>query len=91
MFTYSAFEYKQLIYTYLQLLVGTRKCHVISDLKYFPDIVDWEGIKCLICIESKRILHNKTSIEKRYYISSLAPDAKALENIGLLKMNYIGC
>lgn len=57
-----------------------RKCHVISDLKYFPDIEDWKGIKCLICIESQRILHNKTSIEKRYYISSLAPDAKALAN-----------
>ena len=57
-----------------------RKCYVISDLKYFPDVEDWKGIKCLICIESQRTLHNKTSIERRYYISSLPPDAKALAN-----------
>lgn len=55
-----------------------RTCYVISDLKYFPDVEDWKGIKCLICIEAQRTLHGKTSIEKRYYISSLAPNAKAL-------------
>ena len=29
-------------------------------------------------MEAKRTLHEKTSIEKRYYVSSLAPNAKAL-------------
>ena len=60
--------------------VETRKCYVISDLTYFPDVADWKGIKSLICIESQRTLHNKTSIQKRYYISSLAPNATALAN-----------
>jgi len=47
-------------------------------LQYFPEVKDWKGIQSLICIESQRTLHAKTSIEKRYYVSSLAPNAKAL-------------
>ena len=48
--------------------IEKRKCQVISDLTYFPDVADWKGIQSLICIESQRTLHHKTSIEKRYYI-----------------------
>ena len=55
-----------------------RKCQIISDLTYFPDVQDWKGIQSLICIESQRTLHHKTSIEKRYYVSSLAPNAEGL-------------
>lgn len=31
-----------------------RKCYVISDLKYFLDVEEWKGIKCIISIESQR-------------------------------------
>jgi len=58
--------------------VEKRKCQVISDLQYFPEVKDWKGIQSLICVESQRTLHGKTSVEKRYYVSSLAPNAKAL-------------
>lgn len=55
-----------------------RTCQIISDLKFFPDVKDWKGIQSLICVESQRTLHGKTSIEKRYYVSSLKPNAKIL-------------
>ncbi len=55
-----------------------RKCQIISDLNFFPDVEDWKGIQSLICVESQRTLNGKTSIEKRYYVSSLKPNAKVL-------------
>jgi len=55
-----------------------RKCQIISDLRFFPDVKEWEGIQSLICVESQRTLNGKTSIEKRYYVSSLKPNAQIL-------------
>jgi len=55
-----------------------RTCHVISDLTFFPDVADWKGIQCLVCISSERTLNGKTTIAKRYYVTSLVPNAKAL-------------
>ncbi len=58
--------------------IEKRTCQIISDLNFFPDVADWKGIQCLICITSQRTLNSKTSIEKRYYITSLSPNAKTL-------------
>ena len=55
-----------------------RTCRIISDLKYLPDVEAWKNLKSLICIDSIRKINNKMSMEKRYYISSLAPNAKML-------------
>ena len=58
-----------------------RTCRVISDLKYLPDVQKWKNLKSIICVESIRTIHNKpnkTSIEKRYYLSSLEPNAQIL-------------
>lgn len=60
--------------------IEKRTCQVISDLTAFPDVNEWEGIQSLICITSQRTIHQKTSIEKRYYVSSLPPNAEALAN-----------
>ena len=58
--------------------VEKRTCRVISDLSYFPDANEWKALKSLICVESQRTVNGKTSTEKRYYISSLLPNAKVL-------------
>ena len=58
--------------------IEKRKCQIISDLRFFPDVKDWKGIKSLICVTSQRTLNGKTSHEKRYYVSSLKPDAEIL-------------
>ena len=55
-----------------------RTCQVISDLSYFPDLDEWKEVQSLVCITSQRKLNGKTSTEKRYYITSLAPNATAL-------------
>lgn len=55
-----------------------RTCQIITDLNLFPDVADWKGLQTLICIESQRTYNKKISNEKRYYVSSLKPDAKAL-------------
>jgi len=58
--------------------IEKRRCQVISDLRFFPDVKDWKGIKSLICVESQRTLNGKVSHEKRYYVSSLKPNAEIL-------------
>lgn len=58
--------------------IEKRECQIISDLRFFPDVKDWEGIQSLICVKSQRTLNGKTSNEKRYYVSSLKPNAEVL-------------
>lgn len=58
-----------------------RTCQVISDLTHFPDAKDWKNLQTLICITAERTCSykkGKTSIEKRYYLTSLSPQAEAL-------------
>jgi predicted transposase YbfD/YdcC len=58
--------------------IEKRICSIITDLKYFPDAANWKGIKTLIHVRSERTINSKTTIEDRYYISSLRADARAL-------------
>jgi len=60
--------------------VEKRKCHVVSDLKFFDVKDEWKNLRTVIKIESERYIKNtgKTSTETRYYISSLRPDAKKI-------------
>lgn len=55
-----------------------RSCSIISALRFFPDTEEWEGLKSIICVDAQRTINNKTSKEKRFYLSSLAPNAEAL-------------
>lgn len=57
-----------------------RICHVVSDLKFFDVKDDWKGLKTIIKIESECYIKStgKVSNETRYYISSLKPDAKKI-------------
>lgn len=58
--------------------IEKRKCLVLDDLKWIEKKHEWENIQTLIKIESSRTIDNKTTIENRYYISSLKADAKKL-------------
>lgn len=60
------------------LRTDTRTCSIITDLKYFPDAQAWENLKTLVSIKSQRTLNGLTTIEERFYISSLRYDAAAL-------------
>jgi predicted transposase YbfD/YdcC len=54
--------------------IETRKCIVINDVKNIQNSKDWEDIKTIIKVESKREFKNserKTEIGSRYYILSI--------------------
>ncbi len=55
-----------------------RKYWTISDLSTLErqTVAAWRDLQALTCVESTRISKGKTTIQKRYYISSLACDAK---------------
>ena len=60
--------------------IETRKCDVISDLRFLDGKEDWKSLTSIVRIESLREI-KKTGVvskEYRYYISSLAPDAERI-------------
>ena len=52
-----------------------RRCHVFDQLQCLPQPERWPGLRTFVMLESERTVGNQTSLERRYYISSLAPDA----------------
>lgn len=59
--------------------IERRKCTVISATNFPTFKLKWEGLESVIMIESTRTINDKTSLEKRYYISSHLPNAEILE------------
>jgi len=60
--------------------IEVRTCEVIDDLIFLDDKEQWKDLKTIVRIKSERTLkkENKTSINYRYYISSLPKDAKLI-------------
>lgn len=55
------------------------RCYTILPLMYLPQFkLKWRGLKSIAMVESKREIKGNMSIEKRYYISSLKPDAEVI-------------
>jgi predicted transposase YbfD/YdcC len=63
--------------------IEIRTCYATEDLTLIRNISDWTSIKSLVKIESQRTdkQSGKTSIENRYYISSLPANASNLNDI----------
>jgi predicted transposase YbfD/YdcC len=57
--------------------IDTRRCVALA-CDDWDGIDAWAGMKSVVMIETVRQTDNGVSSEKRYYISSLAPDAKNL-------------
>lgn len=58
--------------------IECRKCWATSELKELSSIGKWAGLKSAILIQSERTIKGKTTIEQRYYISSLEANAEKL-------------
>lgn len=61
--------------------IEVRQCWSTSHPEYMESIRNrhnWKGLKSIIMIESERIVDGKSSVEIRYFISSLASDARRL-------------
>jgi len=55
-----------------------RRCWVSYDLVNIPNADKWKKLNALVMVESERTLNEETSIEHRYYISSLQQGANIL-------------
>jgi predicted transposase YbfD/YdcC len=58
--------------------IEERRCFVTEDPAWFTEHGRWEGLRSFIMVEAKReVSGGATSIERRYFISSLAAEATA--------------
>jgi predicted transposase YbfD/YdcC len=78
-------KFKQTTYTTEETIDGNhgrvevRRYYATSDCEWLRGKADWEGLKSIAMVESERtVLGEETSLERRYYISSLEADAKQL-------------
>lgn len=56
--------------------IEKRECYVTSDIKWLADKKAWKGLQSIVMVKSTRTIDEQTSIESRYYLSSLKPDAE---------------
>lgn len=56
----------------------TRRCYAFDQLACLDKPEQWADLKSFAVIESERCLNGKTSIEQRFYLSSLPPQAQRL-------------
>ena len=61
--------------------IEEREVWMTSNLEWLEGSDDWEGLQSLICIRSTRHEKGKTTIEKRYYISSLRTTAQRIGEV----------
>jgi len=50
--------------------IETRRCWVTPEVDWFEDRPQWKGLKCFAAVECERTVGDKTSCERRYFISS---------------------
>ena len=60
--------------------IEQRTCYVTDQIDWLIDKDKWSGLKSIAMVESKRSIKNKTTTEKRYYITSKNPDPEYLNN-----------
>jgi len=58
--------------------IEVRRVFVSDDLDWLADKPAWKRLRSVVMIESERTVGDKTSFERRYYLSSLAADAALL-------------
>lgn len=78
-------KFRQTTYTSYETTDGehgrleVRHYYATNDIEWLSQKANWKGLQTIAMVESERtILGEETSRERRYYISSLAADAKQL-------------
>jgi len=62
--------------------VETRRCWCTSDTSWFQESPKWKGLSSFAMLESERSVDTETSVERRYFISSLdGKDAQAFARV----------
>ena len=58
--------------------IETRRCQVTADIDWLAQKEAWAGLQSIVMVEAEReMIGQPPSSEKRYFLSSLAPDATA--------------
>ena len=60
--------------------IETRRYWSVSNIGWIAEQNEWKGFKSIWAVESERLIGDKKTVEKRYYISSLKSDAKQYGN-----------
>jgi len=68
--------------------VEIRNVWYSENVKWIQELKEWPGLSSLITVELQRIIDNRTSSERRYFISSLS-DTNA-ESIGQMIRSHWG-
>lgn len=78
-------EFKETTYTTEQTVDGehgrleVRRYYASDDIAWLRNKGEWQGLQSIVMAERERtVTGEETSLERRYYISSMAADAKAL-------------
>ena len=58
--------------------IETRKCVVSNQIDWLEHKPQWRGLKTIAMIEETREMKKRTSMERRFFISSLPADAKRI-------------
>jgi predicted transposase YbfD/YdcC len=61
--------------------IEIRECYTTSDIDWLSGKEEWKALQSIIMIRSSRTLANETSVENRFYISSLKADAHTLARV----------
>lgn len=60
--------------------IEIRRCWTLSDLDYLVQKQQWQNLQTVAMIQAERRINGTTSIESRFYISSLGGNAKQIAN-----------
>ena len=58
--------------------IERRRCWAFGDLDWLEGADKWKGLKSIAAVELERTEKGKTSVERRYFITSLEPDTKKI-------------
>ena len=53
-----------------------RKYYITDSISWIDNKEKWSGLNSIGCVESTRIINDNTTVERRYYISSILTDAE---------------
>jgi len=57
--------------------IETRRYYLSAELDWFQDKPQWEGLRTVGMVEAVRQINGQSTVERRYYLSSLGLDVKA--------------
>ena len=79
-----ATQFQGIAYDYVEQTDGghgrieVRRCWAVGDVAWLRHQDRWAGLRSIAQVEARRLVGESESVERRYYITSLAPEAERL-------------